>query len=318
MVGIYYNIIVAIFKRLFFVPFFLSMLFTAISSGKIFLEDFNLIFSIDINVFYQMLLFSSALFFTGIFFSVFITLSQNLKIALPVILLASVIPFFVLPQALAAVFSIGIIIAGTVQYLILKGRLNTYVNFRPSELLSSIVKDLAGMLVIVFAVVYFMSANSFIAQNGFQIPDAIFDTVSKLVPLPEEGQLFENAELTKELPISKKQLESLKQNPQLLKQFGLNPSALDKLTMNEKGAQIPSTKEFLKQTFNTQIQELIKPYQHFIPIILGILFFFTIRSILSVYLFTTSFFIWIIFALLEKTGFISFTKEMREVRKLQV
>lgn len=77
-----------------------------------------------------------------------------------------------------------------------------------------------------------------------------------------------------------------------------------------------SATNLIKQTLKDQIQNLIKPYLNFIPAVLALLLFISLQSIASVINLLLHPLLWIIFYVLEKTGFIKFTTEMRPVKKM--
>ena len=76
--------------------------------------------------------------------------------------------------------------------------------------------------------------------------------------------------------------------------------------------------DLLKQAVKDQLQGVIKPYLGFVPTALAVLLFITLESIVS---FLTIFIyplLWLTFYVLEKTGFVKFTTEMRPVKKMVV
>lgn len=76
--------------------------------------------------------------------------------------------------------------------------------------------------------------------------------------------------------------------------------------------------DLIKQTVKDQVQAFIKPYLNFIPAILAVLLFLTLQSLTSLINLLIYPLLWITFYILEKTTFIHFATEMREVRKLVV
>lgn len=78
------------------------------------------------------------------------------------------------------------------------------------------------------------------------------------------------------------------------------------------------TSDILKQTIKDQFQALLKPYSSFIPAILALLLFFTLQSLVSVINIFIYPLLWLVFYILEKTGFIKFTTEMRPVKKMVI
>ena len=127
------------------------------------------------------------------------------------------------------------------------------------------------------------------------------------------------AEQTNLPQITPDQLDLLKKNPELLKQSGLNPKMLESLTTTQKNQSPTSvTDTLIRQTLKDQIQNLIKPYIGFVPAGLAVLLFLTLQffiSIMNLFIYPL---LWVIFFLLEETGFIKFETEQRPVRKMVV
>lgn len=78
------------------------------------------------------------------------------------------------------------------------------------------------------------------------------------------------------------------------------------------------TNDLIKQTVKDQVQSFIRPYLGFIPAILSVVLFFTLQSLTSLINLLTVPLLWITFYLLEKSGFIKFTTEMRPVKKMVI
>lgn len=76
------------------------------------------------------------------------------------------------------------------------------------------------------------------------------------------------------------------------------------------------TSDILKQTIKDQFQNLIKPYLNFIPAILALLLFFSLHSLTSIINLLIHPLLWLTFFILEKTGYIKFTTEMRPIKKM--
>ncbi|MDO8640997.1 MAG: hypothetical protein Q7R33_05585, partial [Nitrosarchaeum sp.] len=157
------------------------------------------------------------------------------------------------------------------------------------------------------SITYYLSINKELSQKGFEIPDSLIDSTLKLMPqtnLP-----------TAQLPqLPPEQIELLKQNPDLLKQYGVDPKLLDSLPTQTTN----STNELIKPLIKDQLQNIIKPYQNFIAPVLALLFLLTLQSFTAILGLFISPILWLIFLLLEKTNFIHFESEMREVKKMVV
>lgn len=76
--------------------------------------------------------------------------------------------------------------------------------------------------------------------------------------------------------------------------------------------------DLIKQTVKDQFQNLLKPYLSFIPAILALFLFLTLQSLTSLINLLIYPLLWIIFYILQKTGFVRFEAEMREVKKMVV
>lgn len=194
--------------------------------------------------------------------------------------------------------------------------LKSYLNFQPSSLLGPPIRHLSGFLILAICIVYFFSASKIIAQNGFQIPDSLIDTALQLTTSSLSNLQTEQASLPR---ITPDQLDLLKKNPELLRQSGFDPKILDSLTTSQK-TQPPAklANDPLKQTVKDQIQNFIKPYINFIPALLALMLFLTFQSlttILNLFIYPL---LWIIFLILEKTGFVKFEVEQRPVKKMVV
>ncbi len=90
------------------------------------------------------------------------------------------------------------------------------------------------------------------------------------------------------------------------------------LKLNPQPQEIPLNlgENFIKQAVQDQIQNFLKPYMGFVPALLAILLFFTLQSLTSIINLLIHPLLWLIFLMLEKSAFISFTTEMRPVKKM--
>jgi len=215
------------------------------------------------------------------------------------------------------VFTIGIFLSLLLSNFNLDVVLKSYLNFQPSKLLGPPVRRLSGLLILTICIVYFFSTSKIINQNGFQVPDSLIETAIKMAPLPEANIPTEQMNLPQ---ITGEQLELLKQNPELLRQSGLDPQVLENLTTSQENIQAPVnlTNQLIEQTVKDQVQNFIKPYQNFIPAGLAILVFLTLQSFTSMLNLLIYPFLWITFFVLEKTGFVKFEIEQRPVKKMVI
>lgn len=162
------------------------------------------------------------------------------------------------------------------------------------------------------------------------MPDQVIDWAVNLslsqAGIPVKGEKYLAQALTPE------QVELLKQNPDVLEQFGLKSSDVDQFVQADqpenKSANRSAVKtapavsgnlnlkDMIKSQISNSLDEMTKPYLFAIPFILSFLFY----SIASFYLWVFSLFlspvILLLFSILEKTGFIKFTNETRVVKKI--
>ncbi len=96
--------------------------------------------------------------------------------------------------------------------------------------------------------------------------------------------------------------------------------ALISLTPQVKSQTIQSnlSQDVIKATVTTQINELVKPYQDYLPLILGLMFFASLQSISALLSLLLTPILWLLFFIFTKTGFIKFDIETREIKKLVV
>lgn len=267
-----------ILKKLIFAPLFLiSFALLVLNLNNLF-GSYDFIFSFSIESLISLLIICVLLTFSGVFFALFISFSQELIFILPVISLAAIIPLFIIKPPLGIVIIIGTIITLLFTYFILSDGLKKYLTFSPKSIFSPSIKLMAQLLLLTISLSYFLSINQAITKDGFQIPDAILDTA--------------------------------------LKQAGLDPKILDTLDKPTKGKNI--TQELTKSLVKAQFEQTIKPYTNIIPIILTALLFITLMSLNSLVGFFISPLLWIIFLILEKSGFVKFQEEMRPVKKMVI
>lgn len=307
-----------IFKKLAFAPLFLISFATLIYQLTFLLASYDFIFSLSVSTLIQLIMIAILTSISGLFFSIFVTLAADWRLILGVGISAALMPLLFLDINLAFVFIVGVLVSLLLTYLSLNTALKSYLTFKPEALLGPAIRHLSGLLILAFCLIFFLSTNKIIAQNGFQIPDSLIDTALKMTPL--ETITEQNSPASQLPTISQEQIELLKQNPELLRQSGLDPSILDTLNQPQSKAGPPQnmTQDLIKQTVKDQIQTLLKPYQNFIPASLAVILFLTLQALTSFVSLLIYPLLWIIFYILEKTGFVKFEVEQRPVKKLVV
>lgn len=302
-----------ILKKLIFAPFFLIFFTLLIYSLNPLFKSYDFIFSLSLNTLIQLVVLGLFILLTSFLFVLFATTALDWKITLPVGILTAVIPIIFLKTDLAIVFFVGTLISLLLIYIILENSLKTYITFNPVSLLSPSVKHLSGFLILVICISYVLSINSAVEQAGFQIPDSLIDTALEFSQ-PQTGK----QDTTPQLPsLSEDQIDLLRKNPDLLRQSGLDPKILDNLGEDLQAPLAPNN-DLIKQAVKDQLQTIIKPYLGFVPALLSVILFFLLQSITSILNLFISPLLWITFYLLEKTGYISFITETREVKKMVI
>ncbi len=287
------------FKKFLLAPIFLLSFVLFLSQLSSIFKTYDFIFSISINALIPIIIVSVSLIFVSFSFALFYSLAQDWRIGLPVSLIASFTPLFFFDSTTAIILGIGSLIGFILTFFSLDNTLKTYVEFRPTFLLSPAIRHLSTLLIVIICSLYYISINSIIQLNGFQIPDTLIDAAMQFTPLEAETE-------PQSTPL-----------PAALKQLGIDPKILDSLdTGNLQPAQISST--IIKETLKDQFDQMIKPYFNWIPVLLAILLFFllqTINSLLNLLLYPL---LWISFYIFEKTGFVKFVIEERPVKKMVV
>lgn len=303
-----------LFKKLIFVPGFLISFGFLLSLLPPLLKTYDFIFSLSLNSLIPIVTLAAFLILTGVLFALFYTLCMDWKIALPVSLVASFLPAFFFEPTTAIILGIGSLIGFVLTFLSIDNSLKNYLEFQPITLLGPSIRRLSTFLIVVICTIYYLSINTIIPKEGFSIPESLIDSVLQFtMPQTEEVQP-QSTPLPK---ISSEQIKLLKQNPQALKQFGLDPKILDNLEGEAIQPQQIS-QEIVKQTLNDQLNKMIEPYLNFIPVLLAIIFFFLLQTISSLMNIFGYFVIWVLFFLFEKTGFVKFVMEEKPVKKMVV
>ncbi len=300
-------------KKLVFAPIFL--VFFGIFSYELAytLSLPNLAFSFDMGILVQLLVLAFSAVLASLLLVVFAALAFDWRIVAPINLVAAILVLIFIsstPGLIAAVATFLILCA---VYLMLERKLKSYLDFKPTTLFKPDVKSLARFLILISAVTYYLMISADIAKNGFQLPDSLIDSVIKLTPGLNNSDLQ-----SQQLPqIPQDQIDLLKKNPQLLKQYGLDAKALDQFSSTQNNSK-PQQTSSVKQLIKDQIQNMVKPYQGFIAPLLAILFYFSLTFFSSIFSLLISPLIWLIFLILEKTKFITFSEEQRTVKKMVV
>jgi hypothetical protein len=121
--------------------------------------------------------------------------------------------------------------------------------------------------------------------------------------------------------ISKEQIKTLKDNPDLLRQAGYDPSILDLIDQPQSKSgdkATTSSNDLIKSTVKSQFQKMVEPYVKYIPITVAALLFLTLQSLQALLSIILGPLLWFTFWVFAKTGFIKFQIETREVKKMVI
>lgn len=321
-------------KKVIFAPLFLGLTATLYYLFKLVLDKHLEVFLGEWGGMQELGLIALVIIFLSLTYCLYITFTQSVKYFAPLAISGSLTPFIFLKPEFALIASVGFLISFSIVYFNLQTSLKTYINFQPVNLLSTPVKTLNTLLVLSLAICFYFQSNTIIQKEGFKIPEPVIDWAIDLsmkgASIPVKGEKY----LAQIPALNQEQINSLKQNPEILKQYGLDPKDLDELTptvnsssnINQSQNALNITpklpggnlKDMLKAQITDSLDQIVKPYLFAIPIVLAFLFYSIAGFALWILSFFLSLTILLIFFILEKTGFIRFDKEMREVKKMVV
>lgn len=302
-----------LFKKVIFaIPFLLLFYLFYFKLNPVF-GDIYIIFNLDLQILIDLLVLVALLALASFFFVIFSALANDWRIILPTATVGAAAPLILSAQPLSFLMAGGTFASFLLIYFSLSNKLTTYIDFKPTTLLNPSIKTLITLLILIISITFYLKANMEIKQKGFEIPDSLIDAALKIVQPQTQVKGVQTAQVT----LTPEQIELLKQNPDLIRQQGIDPSLLDSLSPQDSGEN-QDLSGTLKPLLKEQVQKIIEPYLNYIPAILALLFFFTLQFFSSIILLPMPLFISGIFWILEKTSFIKFEKESREVKKLVV
>lgn len=304
-------------KKLIFAPLFLLSFILLISQLNPLLSSHNFIFALSLESLIQLVKIAALFISSALFFALFATIASDWKIILPVLGMAALMPLFFMPLNPAIIFSFLCAVSFLLAWLSLANTLKSYLTFNAPALIGPSVRTASALLIISFSIIYFLASSKTISQTAFEIPDSLIDAALKMTP-PEQTAGEKNAGGLPDINITPEQIEMVRKNPQIIKQYGLDPKILDTLTPNKQSAVKDLGKNMIKQSVKDQIQKIIEPYQNLIPVVLTLLLFFTLQSLTGLINFSIYPLVWLMFLILEKIDYIKFEVEQRPVKKLIV
>ncbi len=309
-------------KQIAFAPIFLIILILMGLKLSTLLEQPNILLFLDLNTLAQLATMTLLITLTALSFIIFTAIANDLRIVIPIIVLAGFFPLFFFPPPLNYVMIIGFSVCFILGFIMVDNKLKSYLSFNPNQIFSPVTKQLTSLLIMAVCFGYFLSVSQVISKQGFEIPDSLIDASLKLTPLPTDVNIAQtDTENALQLPeITPEQISVLKQNPELLRQSGLDPKILDELDLSKKSSmdQPTTSHDLIKAAVKLQFQNTIKPYLNYIPAILAVGLLLTLKSVAAAAPLVIGPVLWLTFFILEKTGFIKFTTEMRPVKKLVI
>jgi hypothetical protein len=334
------------FKKLLFGGIFL-ILFTGLHFFLFpLLTSYEWIFGLNQSSFNQIIQLSLLLIFSSMSLVIFFFLVNHRLLGVGLAVLGALIP-------VAFSFnSTGFLLCGLylltfiTSYFLVENTSRHYISFSAPTLLIPHIKTLATLILIIICIGYYLTINLVIKEKGFSIPEAIIpdSVIENLINQQMDSMTIKGDKYIAQLPqLTAEQLQILKQNPDLLRQYGVDPAILDQYdqqtapigsvsstprsTPNSKAIQVPTstatspTVAVVKKMALAPVNDLIKDYQFLVAPILALLLFSAFSFVFFFFFlfnFISGGIIKIIFYILEKTGFIHFQKEMREVQKLVI
>lgn len=297
-------------KKLIFAPlFFASLSFLLYQLNPLF-KSYDFIFAFSASTIIQLILFAALISLTSLSFVLFAIFANDWKVILVVGILTSTLPVFFVRGDLGLILSVGTLVILLLTYLGLEKTLKNYLNFEPGALFGPHIRRMCTFLILVISLTYFLSISRHIYENGFQIPDPLIEQALKITAPSKES---DQQQTGPQPSITPQQIELLKQNPDLLKQYGLDPKILESMSAPADLAQ-----DTLKQAVKGQLDGIIKPYLGIIPGVLAVLFFFILQSLVTLLNLLIYPLLWGIFYIFEKTGYIKFEVEQRTVKKMVI
>lgn len=272
------------------------------------------ILSTDLNFYLQLLTLVGLILLSSLFFVILVTLASNLKLILPVAAIASLVPLLLLNPPSTFLLAGGAFLSFTSISLLLQKELDQYLTFKPTTLLAPSIKKLTTILLLIISASFYLLAEVEVEKNGFKVPSSLVEMSLSLAQNNQSLDISPTSTITQP-QIPPDQLKYLKENPELLKQYGLDPVVLDQL---DKPQSPSSSQNQIKALVEEQINNFIKPYQRFIPLVLTLLLFVTLKWMASLLSILLTPLLWLTFWALEKIGFTQYQTEMREVKKLVV
>jgi hypothetical protein len=340
-----------ILKKITFAPLLVfSMIAVVILADQMLVDPLNSIFIFSSSSMYQITYLALSLTLVALSFVIIVTLSGSWEIPLFVAGFSSLIPLIMIQQyPVNIILALGFFISFLIGLFVHLQKLASYITFSSKQILAPSIGLVTLLLSITLSVAAYQATSTKIEKEGFSVPDPLIDAALQFsgansLSSPSSFQdpnvqgLSTAADTTiPQINLSPEQIKFIQQNPQLLQQFGITPEQFNDFVKSQKQPNSTGNKkdiensptsaeptnsmessDLMKSLVKAQLNKALEPYKPVIGIITGSLLFSTLSFVNYFVGFLTPLLLAFIFWILEKTGFVHFIKEMREVKKLVV
>jgi uncharacterized protein YneF (UPF0154 family) len=309
-----------IVRKLFFAPFFLfSLVLMLVLTDRLMIDPLGILFGFNAENAWALLYLVGTLLLTSFFYIIFVSLSNDWRIVLPVVIIASLVPPGLYQNiTLGFYISAGILTGALIGFFVQQQKMQNYITFSATTLLQPQIKLMNLFLIITLSVGFYFSADAYIKEKGFSIPEPLIEAAISMSGQQDQINEMEVEEESSIPTLSPELITQLKQNPQLLKQYGVTAAQLDALSSAQQKNENGSSGTLVSTLVKNQVDTIIEPYKAWLAPGLALLFFISLTSLSSFFALLLPPIIGLMFMILEKTNFIHFEKEMREIQKLVV
>lgn len=306
-------------KLIFAIPFLLSMAVFGMQSD-IFLKDLSILFSLDLNLLYKLIYYAASIVAAAYFFIIFAVLSSDWKIVLPVAAIGSAAVLLYISPPTGYYLTAALFLTFCASFFLTFNKVSKEPSsFQVSTHINKPAGQLITILVLVISFMIYLSAIETSKEMVQKLIDSVVNLSSEFV---NQQQLPQVQAATAQGPtLTADQINLLKQNPELLKQAGIDPAILNQLEKTQTSTPVSAQSIAVaaaKPMITAQINNFIKPYESFIPFLIAFLFYLNFQFFTSIVSLVFSPITYLLFYILEKVGFIKFDLESRQVKKLVV
>ncbi len=307
-------------KKLIFLPAFALSLSLFLYFASPLTTSFETVFSLSVQTLLPIIWAAILLNLAAFFFVLFATFALDWKIILPSALVSSLLPFFFFAAPYSLFLSLGLLVTQIITFVSLENSLKLYYTFNPMGIFTPLLKRFILLTLLSLSAIYFISTTNELQTKGFTIPDELLETALNFAPGLSESADPTTQPQAPQVQLTPEVIDLVKQNPELLAQYGIDPTILDSINTEALTNTAPQniTKELTKNLIKEQFDKMISPFLAFLPPVLTLLFFISIQSITSLLGLLIPPLFWLAFYIFEKTGIIKFVVEQRPVKKMVI